>query len=543
MAAEEQLYAWLQAHGARFDALRLADFPDGRGLAATRDLAEGDELLRVPERLFVCDASAAASQHGELAREAMADVTPAEQICVQLVAERELGARSFYAPWLQLVPREYTSGLTFRAAELERLRDGGLVGAVRAERERLRARHRILRDALRAAGGADSAALAQQLSWRRFLWAWCTLQSRGAHMPAAQRGGADGGEPARGARDAGWAIVPYGDMFNHRNVPTRAAYDPASRAYVYMLACPSGVRAGCEVHVQYGAHPSAELLLSYGFVPRENEAETVVLPVALGEARGSASEQEVDARRAELLLQLGLSGPPCLRARADAGGVAADAEPAAPAVEAAGTEDALPWSLLTAVRIAHMREDELPAYWRVLGGEPISVGNELRALSWLRSQLDSRLRQHQHPAAAARRAEPGAQGGARAEVVRAIDAWHASQRKLLVACRAAVEARLVDLEHGPNSAGSAEPGAAEPEAAPIAASCARDALPAAPPSTSVRGARCQARRRRSAGGDDLVLDRAGEPHAGNSVHTGGGFEGGGARAGKKGRRSSSTLES
>ncbi|KAG4132876.1 hypothetical protein ERO13_D08G059301v2 [Gossypium hirsutum] len=78
------------------------------------------------------------------------------------------------------------------------------------------------------------------------------------------------------------ALVPWADMLNHScEVETYLNYDKSSQAVVFTTD--RAYQSGEQVFISYGKKSNAELLLSYGFVPKEgtNLNDSVELPLSL----------------------------------------------------------------------------------------------------------------------------------------------------------------------------------------------------------------------------------------------------------------------
>ncbi|QHO39532.1 SET domain-containing protein [Arachis hypogaea] len=99
------------------------------------------------------------------------------------------------------------------------------------------------------------------------------------------------------------ALVPWADMLNHScDVDTFLDYDNLSKEIVFTTDRP--YQPGEQVFISYGKKSNGELLLSYGFVPREgaNPCDSVELLVSLKKSDKSYK------KKLELLKKYGLSG-------------------------------------------------------------------------------------------------------------------------------------------------------------------------------------------------------------------------------------------
>ncbi|XP_042386567.1 ribulose-1,5 bisphosphate carboxylase/oxygenase large subunit N-methyltransferase, chloroplastic-like [Zingiber officinale] len=100
-----------------------------------------------------------------------------------------------------------------------------------------------------------------------FLWSFGILFSRLVRLPSM---------------DGKVALVPWADMLNHSpEVETFLDYDKASKGIVFMAD--QSYQLGEQVFISYGKKSNGELLLSYGFVPKDgtNPNDSVELSLSL----------------------------------------------------------------------------------------------------------------------------------------------------------------------------------------------------------------------------------------------------------------------
>lgn len=104
--------------------LRVSHFPEagGRGLAAARDLAKGELVLRVPKAaLMTSDCLISSDQKFSAAFGKFQLLSPAQRLCIALLNEVNKGRSSWWYPYLKQLPQSYDLLAGFAQFEIEAL--------------------------------------------------------------------------------------------------------------------------------------------------------------------------------------------------------------------------------------------------------------------------------------------------------------------------------------------------------------------------------------------------------------------------------------
>jgi hypothetical protein len=227
-----------------------------RGVVATKPIARGSEVARIPRSLLITLETALARLAERRLRLAELELSSERtQLAVWLLVERG-DPGSAFQPYFDALPPSLPHFPLNASPEDRALLDGSLAGA--------------MLDRLRADLEADHATLAARASGLsigrdELGWAAMCVASRSFLL------GIDGREAT--------ALVPFIDMLNHERGPnTRWSYNPEIQALT--LIAQRDYQPGEEVCCDYGRKPNMYLLLHYGFCVDNNDADEAVLGFA-----------------------------------------------------------------------------------------------------------------------------------------------------------------------------------------------------------------------------------------------------------------------
>ncbi|XP_078448462.1 SET domain group 40 [Wolffia australiana] len=252
--------------------LLISHFPNagGRGLAAERDLAIGERVLKVP------NAALLTSQTVMKANAAVADcitrrpkLSPAQILTVCLLVEVGKGRNSLWYLYISQLPRIYDTLAYFSQLEIEFLQAEDAIWSSKQVLARVHSEWKEAFDLLQEIG--INPRLTTFKSW---LWASATVSSRALHLPW----------------DPAGCLCPVGDLFNYA-IPgneadeetnsqrlTDGGYDEIEAAYCFYAR--KSYRKGEQVLLCYGSYTNLELLEHYGFLlGSKNPSDKAFIPV------------------------------------------------------------------------------------------------------------------------------------------------------------------------------------------------------------------------------------------------------------------------
>ena len=267
-----QLVQWCVERGASGSGLSVR-LPDGsgrgRGLEASRDIAEGEPVLSLPLEMGICDYQ---DGHPPDSWETMSNAPWGVRLACRLLQERSKSDDSEWAPYLALLPDVVPgSPLLWTDEEVLALQYPPAVAEAREMRDAVKTWHAKLEAACPSAlAGADVDSFAAAVS---------VVHSRTYGVASA------GGE--------GYfrALLPLADLLNHAGDEYDAASSkwPPARAGdniawstldddgTIEFAATRAVEPGEEATMSYGERSNDHFLMYYGFTPPRNPHDDVVL--------------------------------------------------------------------------------------------------------------------------------------------------------------------------------------------------------------------------------------------------------------------------
>jgi len=197
-------------------------------------------------------------------------------IIMFLMLERLKGERSHLAPWLNLLPREFSTPRYFTEDEMKELKGTTLERATAASTKRLQQQWKALEAA--AAGLLHLAGETSTPTLEDFMWADSVFWSRCQTLPVVARSDASeqgGGEEVVTSVEA---IVPGLDFANHSGHSSNCRWvlqgsSPQEASVQLVTVQGHAPRPGQQLLIDYGDKTNEELLFYYGFTAEDMQRQ------------------------------------------------------------------------------------------------------------------------------------------------------------------------------------------------------------------------------------------------------------------------------
>ncbi|GMG98759.1 hypothetical protein Nepgr_000599 [Nepenthes gracilis] len=286
----ESLQKWLSESGLPPQKMAIERVNVGeRGLVALKNIRKGEKLLFVPPSLVImADSEWSCPEAGEVLKRNSVPDWPL--LAVYLLSEASLLRSSKWSNYISALPRQPYSLLYWTRSELDRYLEASQIRERAIERsDDVIGTYNDLK--LRIFSKHPDLFPEEVFNMETFRWSFGILFSRLVRLPSM---------------DGKVALVPWADMLNHSSeVETYLDYDKSSKGVVFTTDRVYQPRE--QVFISYGKKSNGELLLSYGFVPKEgtNPFDSVELSMSLQKSDKCYKEKLASLRKH------GLSGSQC----------------------------------------------------------------------------------------------------------------------------------------------------------------------------------------------------------------------------------------
>jgi len=280
-AAIKPFLSWIAGLGGVMEGVEVADYgASGLGLKVSRDLKEGEEVIRIPQKAMMSVDTAKASSIGTLIEkdpllQTMANVV----LAVHLLIERNSPA-SIWEPYINTLPHSYTTVLYYSSKQFEQLRGSP------AFEDALKQYKFVARQYAYFYRLFANTMLKDYITYNEYRWAVSTVMTRQNLVP-----GRNSETPVN-------TLIPMWDLANHDNGVLSTDFDPEKPATVCLAH--REFQAGEQFTIFYGVRSNADLLIHNGFVFPDNQTDSLTVKL------GVAKTDPLSATRLKLLEKLEL---------------------------------------------------------------------------------------------------------------------------------------------------------------------------------------------------------------------------------------------
>ncbi|XP_035661221.1 SET domain-containing protein 4-like [Branchiostoma floridae] len=269
-----RFFRFLKKNGLDGFFLRPALFPDtGRGLMVPRKIKRGQTMIKMPQHMILSTKTVLDSVLGPYIESAEPQLTTIQAITTFLIYQKHIGETSFWKPYLDILPNEYTHPVYFGEEDFLYL-PHSLRANIKAKKqeciksyEELKPFFPSLEPLLPNWEGI--------FTFDAYRWAWSTVKTRSLYVDDK------GSTVLRNLDKSGLGVtslVPMVDLLNHSHSARTGLLIKKSCKngdYFYTVTAEDDYKRGDQVLFCYRRADNQTLLLNYGFVLPDNHLDTI----------------------------------------------------------------------------------------------------------------------------------------------------------------------------------------------------------------------------------------------------------------------------
>ncbi|KAF2078643.1 hypothetical protein CYY_000014 [Polysphondylium violaceum] len=249
----DQFMDWMKKNG--FDESKCSvkvgrNLNEGTGLVATKEIKEGEVFVEVPKELFITEQTAIKSLGEGILKERFFQMVPNMLVVLQLIKE-SLNEKSFWAPYINLLPKTYNTAIYFTLDDFKQLEGSNIqLEAMRSYRSSLRQYCYLYEFFANNPGFIQT----NVFTWELFAWGVGAVMSRQNAVPV-------------GTHYNQTALIPFWDFANHTPNGKITTYFEGPGITASAL---KNYKPGEQVFIYYGDRDNTHLLLYSGFSVKTN---------------------------------------------------------------------------------------------------------------------------------------------------------------------------------------------------------------------------------------------------------------------------------
>lgn len=286
-SAIDEFLLWLRNNNVEFDGLKIAEYPGlDLGIEAEKDFKEGDMMIAVPRSVMLTVENIQHSPFKELAKKDPLLVNmPNVALSLLLLLQRH-DPKSFWKPYMNMLPQKYTTVLYFTPDEILQLKGSPAYEMALRQCRSIARQYAYFNKLFQRSGDEASTMLREVFTYEDYCWAVSTVMTRQNTVVSA-----DGSALTQ-------ALIPLWDMCNHADGKLSTDFNVSLDRSECVAWRP--VARGAQVFIYYGDRPNCDLLIHNGFVHPRSACDAVRLRL------GVARADPLHAEKAALLARLGL---------------------------------------------------------------------------------------------------------------------------------------------------------------------------------------------------------------------------------------------
>ncbi|KAF5308840.1 hypothetical protein FQR65_LT00540 [Abscondita terminalis] len=249
---------WIEDNGAKFEGLKISEFPGYElGLMAERDIKQSSLIIAVPKKLMITIDVAKKSELRKLIEKDPLLSNMSNVALTMFLLLEKFKETSFWKPYIDILPTEYSTVLYFNLEELQELQVSPTLESALKQIKNIARQYAYFFKLIWNSDDSASHVMRKNFTFNQYRWAVSTVMTRQNTIPTD-----DGTQLIS-------ALIPLWDLCNHTNGNISTDYNPSlQRSECLALR---DFKAGEQIFIFYGPRNHGEFLLRNTAPPTDGQ--------------------------------------------------------------------------------------------------------------------------------------------------------------------------------------------------------------------------------------------------------------------------------
>nr|XP_023021881.1 histone-lysine N-methyltransferase setd3 [Leptinotarsa decemlineata] len=284
----ERFTNWIRENGADFKGCDIKEIEGFElGLEVNMQIPISSLVITVPRKLMMTAELASENElKGLVKKDQILNNMPNVTLAIFLLFEK-FKKESFWGPYIDILPRDYTTVLYFNVDELEELKGSPTLEIALKQTKCIARQYAYFHKLFHTSEDPISRFMREKFTYVEYCWAVSTVMTRQNTIPSE-----DGQCMIN-------ALIPLWDMCNHTNGTVSTQYNPIlHQSECFAL---KDFEPGEQFFIFYGPRTNAELFIHNGFIYEDNSHDGYWIRL------GISKSDNLEEKRTKLLQKLAIS--------------------------------------------------------------------------------------------------------------------------------------------------------------------------------------------------------------------------------------------
>eukprot|EP01112_Ceratiomyxa_fruticulosa_P009164 TRINITY_DN2390_c0_g1_i1.p1 TRINITY_DN2390_c0_g1~~TRINITY_DN2390_c0_g1_i1.p1 ORF type:complete len:536 (-),score=134.07 TRINITY_DN2390_c0_g1_i1:40-1647(-) len=247
---------------------------EGNGIVATDDIVEDEVLLEINPKVMMTQETALNSKIGQqFSRDPIGRGNSVVFLTLHLIAEKLEEKKSFWAPYINVLPKTFSTPPYWTLKDIEELKGSPTQGECIKIIVNIARTYAYLYQVFVA---SPVVLTPYSFTWDVFIWGFSCVMTRQNKIPFFNDG------TLVNKHEVMLGLIPFWDFFNHTNGKITTFFaSTSSGGNTCLCHALKSYHPGEQVYIHYADRPTSDLLLNNGFVFTPNHSNYLKIKFVL----------------------------------------------------------------------------------------------------------------------------------------------------------------------------------------------------------------------------------------------------------------------